>query len=301
VSTWDFKNLRLLAAFEAIMTRGSIVSAADALGVTQSAVSKQLAQLRDWLDDELFVRTSDGMQPTPRAMAIRDRVESILEQAGSLVSEGRVQPSEFTGQFVLSATDEVIHRLAPVLVEQLAAEAPALRLVTLPLTRDYLVRQLESGQANLVVAVNWHAPELLMQKKLGSDHFMCVMHEEHPLANVELTLERYAAATHVLVAPLGHEKGVVDVELDRRGLKRWVCASVWAFGMVDEALLGRSRISTLPSRVAHRLVQSGPFVAKDVPLKLPQTDYFALWHPRFSNEPRLRWMLGVIADVFESS
>ena len=301
MSNRNIRNLPLLEAFDAILSRGSIIGAAEAMNVTQSAVSKQLAQLRGWLDDELFVRTSDGMQPTPRALELRERVQSILRYAAELTSQERAPPTEFSGKFVLSATDEMLTRLVPRLVDRLASEAPKLRLVTLPLVKGYLVRQLEAGQVQLVVAVNWHAPELLKQKRLGSDPFACVMHKDHPLAGSNMTLKRFVDATHVLIAPLGGEKGVVDLALERAGMKRHVCASVSAFNMVDEDLLGSSRIVTLPSKVAQSLAQTGPFVVKKVPLDLPRTDYYALWHSRFSSEPRLRWMLDAVTDIFNDA
>ncbi|MDJ0654633.1 MAG: LysR family transcriptional regulator [Xanthomonadales bacterium] len=295
----NIKNLPLLEAFDAIMTRGSVVDAAEAMNVTQSAVSKQLSQLREWFADELFVRTREGMQPTPHAWSLRERIQLILAEANALTAGNVPPPKDFSGKFVLSGTDEILARLAPKLVDRLAHEAPKLRLVTLPLVRDYLVRQLEAGQVNLVVAVNWNAPELLKQMRLGSDPFVCVMHRDHPLAETNLTLKRYADATHVLVAPLGNERGVIDIELERKGLQRHVCASVSAFHMVDEDLLGKSRIATLPSKVAEEVLRNGPFVVKKIPMTLPTTDYYALWHSRFSAEPRLRWMLTAISDMFD--
>ncbi len=299
MSNRNIRNLPLLEAFDAIMARGSIIGAAEAMNVTQSAVSKQLAQLRGWLSDELFVRTSHGMQPTSHALELREHVQSILRHAAALTSDEVTPPIEFTGKFVLSATDEMLTRLVPKLVDRLATEAPGMRLVTLPLVKDYLVRQLEAGQVHLVVAVNWHAPELLKQKRLGSDPFVCVMHKDHPLAGGNMTLKRFAEATHVLVAPLGGEKGVVDVALEREGLKRHVCASVSAFSMINEDLLGIARIVTLPSKVARHMAENGPYVIKRVPLDLPRTDYYALWHSRFSSEPRLRWMLDAVTELFD--
>jgi DNA-binding transcriptional LysR family regulator len=301
MSTRNIKNLPLLEAFDAIMTRGSISDAAEYMSVTQSAVSKQLGQLRDWLDDELFVRTSDGMQPTPRANEMHPQVQAILEQAIGLTKPDNPQPRGFTGKFVLSTTDELVDRVIPLLVNRIAVEAPDLRLITLPLARDYLVRQLEAGQVNLVVAVNWQAPELLKQTKLGSDPFVCVMHKDHALARGSMTVKRYASATHVLVAPLGGEMGVVDFELAKLGLERHICASLSAFNMINEALLGTERITTVPSRVARRLVESGPYVTKRVPVTLPPSNYYALWHPRFNAEPRLRWMLNEVQQAFSDS
>ncbi|MEM7280060.1 MAG: LysR family transcriptional regulator [Pseudomonadota bacterium] len=300
MSNRNIRNLPLLEAFEAILTRGSIIGAAEAMNVTQSAVSKQLSQLRGWLDDELFVRTSEGMQPTPRALELRDGIHVILEQANNLTTEDVTPPKEFTGKFVLSATDDILTRLSSSLVTRISEKAPQLRLVTLPLRKDYYVRQLEAGQVNLVVAINWQAPDLLKQKRLGSDHFVCVMHQDHALAKRNMTLKRYVEATHVLAAPLGNEKGVVDLELEKLNLERRVCASVSAFNMIDDELLGTSRIATVPSRVAKNLARKYPYVTKRVPIGLPKSHYYALWHPRFSADSRLRWMLDCVSELFDS-
>lgn len=298
MSNRNIKNLPLLEAFDAIMSRGSISQAAEAMNVTQSAVSKQLGQLRGWFEDDLFVRTTTGMQPTPRAVEIREQARAILQLAGKLTPDREVAPATFSGRFVLSATDEILARLTPTLLNRFAQDAPQMKLVTLPLVKDYLVRQMEAGQVNLVVAVNWNAPETLVQKRLTSDDFVCVMRRDHLLAKQNLTLNRYVSATHVLVAPLGGDKGVVDLELEKHGKKRHVCGSVSAFNMVTPDLLGNSRIATVPSIVAEDLVRDGVCVLKKLPLKVRPTHYFAIWHSRFSAEPRLRWVLRAVEEAF---
>ena len=127
--------------------------------------------------------------------------------------------------------------------------------------------------------------------------FVCVMRDDHPLASQNLTLQRYVDATHVLVAPLGSDKGVVDLELEKLGKQRFVCSSVSAFSMVTPELLGNTRIATVPSLFAEHLLQNGSCVLKKLPLKLPASHYFAIWHSRFSAEPRLRWVLETIEDI----
>lgn len=297
MSNRNIKNLPLLEAFDAIMRKRNISEAAEAMNVTQSAVSKQLGQLRSWFDDELFVRTTTGMQPTPRAAELQESVTTILELATQLTPDEQLAPADFTGRFVLCATDEMLAILTPTLIDRFAREAPQLKLVTLPLVKDYLVRQLEGGQVNLVVAVNWNAPEALTQKRLCTDEFVCVMRNDHPLASQNLTLQRYVRATHILVAPLGSDKGVVDLELEKLGKQRFVCSSVSAFSMVTPELLGNTRIATVPSMVAERLLQNGTCVLKKLPLKLRPSHYFAIWHSRFSAEPRLRWVLKTVEEV----
>lgn len=293
----NLENVHLLPAFRAIMEEGSVVSAADRLGLTQSAVSKHLSRLREWFDDPLFVRTSSGMQPTPRAIELASSVDALLSGAATLTNQSVVDPSTFTGTFALSSTDEVLCRIMPRLLTRLAVAAPDMRLTAIPLAPDYSLHGLEAGAVNLLIAVNWHAPDMLRQTRLFEDRFVVAMHARNPLANTKLTPEIYAAARHILVAPLGMEAGAVDAVLTRRGLARKVIASVPSFGLVTPELLGADAIVTLPERVALRLKTMGEISISELPMASPSIVYHALWHPRFDREPRLRWMRNQIQAV----
>ena len=71
-------DLNLLRVFDAILEARSVTAAASTLGLTQSTVSNQLARLREAFDDPLFVRTSEGMAPTPRAEAMAESIRNAL-------------------------------------------------------------------------------------------------------------------------------------------------------------------------------------------------------------------------------
>lgn len=276
MTNWNLENLHLLRSFKAIAEEGNVVAAAGALGVTQSAVSKHLARLREWLGDPLFVRTARGMQPTPRALELMERVDTILGEVGRLTETGTVDPARFEGVFTISATDLIHTRLLPDLVARLAERAPRLRLTALPLAQDYSLHALETGAVNLLVAVNWHAPGQLRQRKLHSDRFVCVLHRDHPLADCGLTAECYAKARHVLVAPLGMRDGFLDPILAERGLSRHISVSVPSFCLMSPALIGTDRIATLPWRAAQTLVEDGALVIRALPFAAPQIDYHLL-------------------------
>src|SRR5689334_14896120 len=62
-------NLDLLSILVALDDTRSVSTAALALGMTQPQVSVALGKLRELFNDPLFVRTTKGMQPTPRAAA----------------------------------------------------------------------------------------------------------------------------------------------------------------------------------------------------------------------------------------
>ena len=282
--------LPLLLSLKAVVDEGSVVQAADKLGITQSAVSKHLAKLRHWLGDPLFVRTSSGLQPTPRALAAQEPINAVLHAADQLLEVATVTPASFTGEFRISATDEVLGRLLPELLERVTAEAPRLRLTTLPLAVDYSLHDLETGRVDLLIAVNWHAPESLKQRRAFSDRFVCLMHKDHELVPQKLTAKRYAGARHVLVAPLAMTRGVLDAVLAEQGLTRQIVASVPSFALLTPKLLGKTCVATVPLQVAREVADGAPMVVRELPFRSPPIDYYVLWHPRFDQDPRLGWV-----------
>lgn len=63
----DNIDLKLLAIISELHTTRSVTKTAEHLGLWQSAVSMSLARLRRHFQDPIFVLTSGGMEPTPRA------------------------------------------------------------------------------------------------------------------------------------------------------------------------------------------------------------------------------------------
>src|SRR3954462_1880339 len=71
-------NLNLLAAVDALLEERNVTRAAGKMGVTQSAMSSSLAQLRVLFDDPLFRRTPRGIDPTPRALELGEPIRKGL-------------------------------------------------------------------------------------------------------------------------------------------------------------------------------------------------------------------------------
>ena len=281
----------LLSTFEALLEHRSVVKAAETLGITQSAVSKHLSKLRTWLDDELFIRTSEGMQPTLKALSLTEQIRHILQNIESLTEQTLLDPSMLQGEFILSTTDEVRQRLLEPLITILEQEAPKLRITSIHLSPDYAYPYLETGRVQLVVSVNWHAPAALKQKKLWQDSFVCVCNKHHALADQPLSIEAYASCSHLLVAPLGHARGYIDdYLLQHNKTQRQIRLSVPNFYEVTEQLIGTQNLVTLPLRVAEHLCNSQNLCIKPLPFEVPPIDYYMFWHQRFTNHPVNEWM-----------
>ena len=72
-------DLNLLLMFDAIMHERHVTRAGAKIGMSQPAMSNALNRLRHLLKDELFVRSSDGMRPTVRALELAAPVRGALE------------------------------------------------------------------------------------------------------------------------------------------------------------------------------------------------------------------------------
>src|SRR6266567_853884 len=75
---WGAFDLNLLIVFDAVMQERSVTRAGGRIGLSQPAVSHALSRLRHMLKDELFVRTPEGMVPTPRAEQLAEPLRRAL-------------------------------------------------------------------------------------------------------------------------------------------------------------------------------------------------------------------------------
>ena len=69
-------DLNLFVVFNHLLVERRVSKVADTLGISQPAVSNSLAKLRKLFGDELFLRTPNGMEPTPFADQLAESVSS---------------------------------------------------------------------------------------------------------------------------------------------------------------------------------------------------------------------------------
>ena len=283
--------------FHAILSNGSITAAAEVLGLTQSGVSKQLKFLRDYFDDELFVRTGSGMVATGKALMLAPQISTLIDDFESLRGESKFNPKEVERNFVISTSDEIQHYLLPQLVNRIEQESPKSRIIFRALERDYAAKQLESGSVDLVITLNWHIPEHLKQRRLFTDNFVCIHRQGHPLTGGEFTIEQYLSAKHMMVSPLGTAIGPIDEILDSYGHKRVVSLASPYFMQVADALKCSDLILTLQRRACLELVKEHPLVIRELPISVNSINYFLFWHKRYNKDSTNCWLRKIIYEI----
>jgi DNA-binding transcriptional LysR family regulator len=106
-------DANLLLALDALLHEGSVTAAARRMNVTAPAMSHTLARLRAALGDPLFVRSGNRLVPTPRAVALRDRVGRAAGEVTSLLApEKPLDVATLERAFVIRASGLGRHRRA---------------------------------------------------------------------------------------------------------------------------------------------------------------------------------------------
>ena len=292
-------DLNLLVALNALLSEGSVSRAAERLGLSESAMSRTLARLREATGDQLLVRAGRAMVRTPRAVVLRDRVEQLVEEAGAVLQPAGpgLNLSTLQRMFTVRANDGFIEAFAHLLVARTARDAPGVRLRFAP-KPDKDVRPLREGSIDLDVGVLGESgPEVRVQA-LYRDHFLAVVREGHPLlANGKISPERYAACDHVVTSRRGRIMGPVDDALAAVGLTRHVAVVVPTFRTALSTAAATDMVALIPASYFEHLRASEALRSFELPVSTEQITISQMWHPRVDRDPAHQWLRSVMLDV----
>lgn len=296
-------DLNLLVALNALLSEGSVSRAAERLGLSESAMSRTLARLREATGDQPLVRAGRAMVRTPRAVVLRDRVEQLVEEAGAVLQPAGpgLNLSTLQRMFTVRANDGFIEAFAHLLVARTARDAPGVRLRFAP-KPDKDVRPLREGSIDLDVGVLGESgPEVRVQA-LYRDHFIAVVREGHPLlANGKISPERYAACDHVITSRRGRTMGPVDDALAAVGLTRHVAVVVPTFRTALSTAAATDMVALIPASYFEHLRASEALRSFELPVSTEQFTISQMWHPRVDRDPAHQWLRSVMLDVWRQN
>src|SRR5580700_4872476 len=121
-------DLNLLIVFDAMIQERSVTRAGRRIGLSQPAMSHALNRLRYMLNDELFVRTAEGMVPTPRATRLAQPLSTALSEMRLAMTPEKFDPATSTHRFRITADNYAAIVFGPPLVAAVLERAPALNL-----------------------------------------------------------------------------------------------------------------------------------------------------------------------------
>lgn len=290
-------DLNLLLVLHALLGERHVSRAAARLGLSQSATSHALGRLRELYGDPLLVRRGRALALTPRAQRLLPQLERGLGELSAVISEEPAfEPHSSRQSYNVGTSDYAQVVLLQPLLARLAQEAPGVALSVNG--SPHLVDLLESGEIDLAITPG-PIPRSLSSRVLFSDDFVCMVKRRGQLARGKLTLPRYLALPHVVVAPTGTPGSLVDTVLAQRGLSRRVAVRVPNFLVAPIVVASSDYINTGPARLARLLAEVYPLSLLPPPLPLPSFQVKLAWHPRLEQDPAQRWLRGLICALCE--
>jgi DNA-binding transcriptional LysR family regulator len=292
-------DLNLLLVFQEVYRARQISGAAKRLGLTQSAVSNALARLRRTFGDELFVRTAQGMQPTPFAEQLAEPVGAALAQVElALNQRSGFEAASSTRRFTVAMSDVGEVYFMPALIERCRSMAPHVRISSVRAGSIALKEELESGRVDLAIGAFDDVSEALYQRLLFRQPYVSMFRSSHPLASGEVTLERFVAAEHLLVDSADSPYERINQLLEKAGIGAATRFRVPHFTAVPYIVSAGDLVVTVPQKLAQRA--SAPFglVWIAPPLALPSLQTNVFWHRRFNQDPGNQWLRGLVVDTF---
>lgn len=290
-------DLNLFVVFDAIYSEGNLTRAGQIVGITQPAVSNALARLRETFNDPLFLRTAQGMVPTPMAQNIIGPVRQALRLLRASVQESRTfNPAEASKTFRISMTDLAEALLLPPLLRRLERLAPQIRIESTLARRRETTSELAAGRLDFAVDVPLNSDPQVRHVQLLEDRFVCAMRPDHPLADQTLTLEQYLAAGHIHISSRRNGLGYVDLALGKMGRRRRITLHSPHYLMATRVVLDTDLLLTVPERFAR---QQALRIAELPVADIPRLASHLYWHESTDQDPANRWMREQLIEIAE--
>jgi DNA-binding transcriptional LysR family regulator len=293
----DLLDVRLLRMFDLIYSTRSVTRAAEQMGQRQPTISIWLGKLRRQIDDPLFVRTTAGMQPTPRADALIVTARSVLESLHEFSSTRReFDPSTATRQFRICMADSSHLCLMPQLLGHVRPLAPHVRLVAARIDEE-TAHALESGSADLALGFVPWLEAGFYQLTLFPQDFVCLVSPSHPRIGETLSLRAYNEEGHVAITA-GTGAQLLQDAMSRQSVQRRVVVELPGFLGLSGIVAATDLIATTPRQIGETLAAMAGLRVLPCPLALPSFTIKQHWHARYHEEPGSRWLRSVIAELF---
>ena len=292
-------DLNLLLVFDALMRERSVSRGGEALGLSQSATSYALAKMRRMFGDPLFIRTSRGISPTPRAEMLASPIREVLEQISTEVMPVTAfLPETSIRTFTLCMSDISEMFFLPLIARKLREAAPGCTIVSISRPLTQAREALESGAADLALGYFPDFPTGFFQQRLFSEELICLLRARHPLKGTRINLEQFADASHVLIQTSGRQRQVYDTVAASLSRKCRIGISISHRLAVAPLIADSDLICVVPEEFGKTLARTGKLRTMKLPREFGAFDIMQHWHRRAHRDPANVWLRAIVSSLF---
>ncbi|EGQ7850683.1 LysR family transcriptional regulator [Vibrio vulnificus] len=284
-------DLNLIPIFVAIFEEQNLSKAAARLDISQPAVSKALARLRDIYDEPLFHRSPSGVEPTSFAVDIYPAMLTAFKNFTSTLSASSEFEAKVSNRiFSIACVSVASYELMPQLLKQIRQHAPNISLEVHPLFTEDYESDLRLQRYDLIIDMAPRGWTTLKVEPIFSERLMVVCCAGHPRIADACSVAQFLAEEHVVVSRWHARKSLMSEEdIADLAQRKIVYRASGALEMLP-VIHGSEYIGMLPESTINAFAGTYNIKAVSLPFEHDIYDLCAIWHPSRSSESAHQWL-----------
>jgi DNA-binding transcriptional LysR family regulator len=282
-------DLNLLVALDALLHERHVTKASERVGLSQPAMSNALGRLRGMFGDDLLVRTSSGMVPTPRALELAGPLRQLLRQVERVMaSDSGFDPATSRRTFAIRMSDILACLMLPLLMARKPAPA-CLAFNILHLPPADTVDALERDEIDIAISMGLDHSNSIRSERLLADRMVCLMRKAHPIGGRRFTLKAFLGQPHMKVSMSPTDLRFVDDVLGQLGQKRTIALNVPHWLVVPHVLKQTDLLAVMPGHLAAALMDDR-LQMRELPFDSSPFEWKMYWHRRHDQSSASLWL-----------
>ncbi|CAM3059246.1 LysR substrate-binding domain-containing protein [Paracoccus nototheniae] len=213
-------SLRELEVLQALVAAGTAISAARKLQMSQSAVSRRLAQLEDRLGFKLFLRLNGRLVPTIEALSLSEQLTPVLDTLARLISRSDRSCDAHQGSLSIVAPPTIAHRFLPGPIAAFKRRNPDCQIVFDVLASDSLLTGIAEGRFDIGMTDSSVPHDGVTSEPLLETKAICVLPRGHPLAVLDVIRpEDLQDEPFIALSRRHSSRAAIDRMFDKAGLR----------------------------------------------------------------------------------
>lgn len=293
-------DLNLVVALEAILRLRSVSAAARETHLTQPALSRALARLRDHFGDPIVVQVGRRFVPTAFGETLYLKVQGLIQEARSF-SQMRADfdPSREVREFSILCSDYVTVVFLTRLIQRLCLLAPGITIRSISID-NHSEELFLKGDVDFRILPDDFIDPTFPDSPLFEDHFVSIAWNANPDIGETLDEKTFLTSRHVATAFGSHR---FDSHLERylkvAGIDLKVAMFVPSFVLLPSCVIGTPLLATIHARLAAQLPTNLPLRRMKPPIDIPPIQQTLQWHPKRADDLAFRWVRTVMKDVLQ--
>ena len=283
-------DLNLLTVFEAIFAENSLTRAAQRVGMSQPAMSNALTRLRTALNDELFVRKGNTMQPTPRARQLAGPVQDALTRIREALTQSEQFDPDKPRKFIIAGNEHVDFEILPRLVQSLADRMGTIYFETIAGNAIGLKDKLKSGEIDLLVDIQPLQDEEFEVRQITGGVLVSLVRKGHPMAGRKLSLQQVFELRHVILRAQDEHGFYVERFLREHGKENCIAVRVAHVFSLPVVVAQTDMVCTVPEHLARPMMEYFDLEVLDTAIPIHAFSIVMMWHRSRSHDPGHRWL-----------